>query len=90
MEQQYTCGQITLIVLALTFVYYAYMAYFTEGYTNFTSFHHTLPNRNAFTNYYRVGFERSRDLGWKPHESWDHLRPEYNECPECFHKDQIY
>lgn len=51
---------------------------------------HYLPNSNAFKNYYRVGYEQSKAIGWKPSENWDHLRPEYSECPDCFRVDKIY
>lgn len=47
------------------------------------------PNSNAFRNYYRVGYDNSKVLGWKPNQSWDELRPEKNECPDCFTKSYI-
>lgn len=49
-----------------------------------------LPNSNAFGNYYRNSFRLSKQLGWKPTETWDHLRPEFNENPSCYHVDKIY
>lgn len=85
-----SCTQVATIVLAITIVYYFYQSYTIEKYANFTSFDHYLPNRNAFKNYYRVGYEQSQDIGWKPSETWDHLRPENNECPDCFDKERIY
>lgn len=51
---------------------------------------HYLPNQNAFSNYYRVGYELGQHMGWKPSETWDHLRPEYNECPSQYRKDPIF
>lgn len=84
------CTQIAIIVLVLGTLFLLYQSYFYESYADFTSFDSHLPNRNAFGNYYRIGSEQSRSLGWKPHENWDHLRPEFSECPDCFHKDRIY
>lgn len=87
------CTKVSLIVLGLAIIYFLYQSYLAntqESYANFTSFDSFLPNRNGFGNYYRVGFNRSENLGWKPHETWDYLRPEFSECPECFHYDKIY
>ena len=85
-----SCTKIAGLVLVFTIIYFFYQSSVIEKYANFTSFDQYLPNRNGFKNYYRVGYEQSENMGWKPSETWDHLRPEYNECPECFHKDRIY
>ena len=86
-----TCGQISVIVIGLALLYFLFKSFFTsESYANFTSFHHNLPNKNSFRNAYRIGYHESQKLGWKPTDTWDHLRPEYNEAPDCFWKDPIY
>lgn len=43
-----------------------------------------IDNRNSFRNYYRIGYDQSANLGWKPDTTWDYLQPESNEAPECF------
>jgi hypothetical protein len=87
-----SCSKVALGVLVITLIILYYQTYIMpkEAYTNFTSFDSNLPNRNGFGNYYRVGFNRSENLGWMPHENWDYLRPEFSECPDCFHYDKIY
>ena len=62
----------------------------SEGFVNFNTYNRHTPNRNAFTNYYRIGSEGGKSLGWKPSMTWDHLRPENNECPTCFKTDEIF
>lgn len=61
-----------------------------EKFDSFGTYDQYLFNRNSFGNYYRIGYEQSRNLGWKPSETWDHLRPENNECPQCYHKNPIF
>lgn len=61
--------------------------FFTPSDNNIKNY---IPNQNAFRNYYRIGYESSQTMGWKPSETWDHLRPEYSEQPNCYHKDRIY
>ena len=82
--------QILLVALVLFIVwcYYqqnAIQEYFSRGkfpspllYDNYTS------NRNTFRNFYRIGSELSTSVGWKPSMNWDHLRPESNDCPQCY------
>jgi len=55
-----------------------------EGFESNLIYDHYVPNQNAFRNFYRIGSELSKNLGWKPEIGYDHLRPENNECPQCF------
>ena len=61
-----------------------------EKYYNFGTYDQYLPNKNNFRNYYRIGYENSKSLGWKPTETWDHLRPEFSECPNCYPQNPIF
>lgn len=42
-----------------------------------------IPNQNQFRNQYRIGFEQSKALGWKPTNEWTHLIPQNNEVAGC-------
>lgn len=81
-----------IILLAIALVALVY----TQPWENFHHFRRVshdanLPNKNAFNNYYRVGYHESRDIGWKPSDTWDHLRPESNIIPQCYdHGHSVY
>lgn len=81
----------TLIVLILIFTYHK-KNQAIELFDAFkdVSYHQYQRNCNKFKNYYRIGYENSKKMSWKPTETWDHLRPEFSEAPECFRVDPIY
>lgn len=89
MQQNSSCAFFALGILILGLLWlYKKMNERTESYANFNlvSCENYLPNTNAFGNYYRIGSRLSEDLGWKPSDTWDHMRPEYNdnECSGCW------
>lgn len=80
------------VILWLLVIYIIWLTVISPGmeyFGNYASqspliYDHYVSNQNAFRNYYRVGFENSENIGWKPINDFEHLRPENNEHPECF------
>jgi hypothetical protein len=73
-----------IIIALIVFLFWWFSTYTESFYNNPNIYLETVPNNNAFGNYYRAGYEDNKDLGWKPSLTWEYLRPEANECPECF------
>lgn len=91
MDQYNSCTYIAAAILFFAILYFIYQNYYFESFqTYFTSPDPFLPNSNAFGNYYRTGYEQSKDLGWKPSDNWDHLRPEFSICPDKFRTNPVY
>lgn len=77
--------KILIVVLIILFAIYLFSS--NEYFSLFPSpliYDTYIDNRNSFRNYYRIGYEKSANLGWKPDTTWDYLQPESNEAPECF------
>lgn len=91
MDQSNSCFYLSIFTLFLIIILllnqYNYIEFFQ---TYFTSPDPFLPNSNAFGNYYRIGYEQSKNLGWKPSDDWNQLRPEFNVCPDSFKSYPIY
>jgi hypothetical protein len=66
---------ILVVVLYLLIKYYYQYEFFTTEY----GYDKYAPNKNAFGNYYRVGYENGENIGWKPTQTWDDLTPQNNE-----------
>jgi len=79
-----------IIIGIIAFVYLILterrLEYFGSWKTPLTYDYYT-PNQNAFRNFYRVGYELSEKIGWKPTDTWNHLQPQNNDCPQCFQEE---
>lgn len=83
------CGQVAVITLVVFFIAYLVLD-LAEGFASLRTYDHHLNNRNQFKNYYRIGYDKGKNLGWKPSDRWDHLRPEFSEAPDCYRADPIF
>jgi len=81
---------LAIIILILIILYLLFQNYHYESFETYFTSPDYLPNSNAFGNYYRIGYQKSKDLGWKPSNNWDNLRPEFNICPNQYRIDPIY
>ena len=81
---------LAVIILVLVILYLLYKNYHYESFETYFTSPDYLSNSNAFGNYYRICYQQSQALGWKPSDNWDHLRPEFNVCPKQFSTNPIY
>jgi hypothetical protein len=84
-----------LIILLVFVILFVFVVPRYEEFLNFgptqvktpLTYDYGIPNANQFRNYYRSDFHQGKNLGWKPTDEWEYLRPEANECTDCFKGD---